>query len=87
LVLAWYLLRRWNGIVTATSLAVYRDRPELRELLALRALTSRTTVELSAVSDDPLGDWRRGDADVVAALATLELRNSGLRPIPTFGTS
>jgi len=82
LVVGWYALRRWNGIVTATSLAAYRDRPELQELLALRALTSRTTIELSAVSDDPLGDWRSGDGDVIAALATLELGNSGLRPAP-----
>lgn len=84
LVVGWYALRRWNGIVTATSLAAYRDRPELQELLALRALTSRTTIELAAVSDDPLGDWRNGDPDVIAALATLELDNSGLRPAPTF---
>ncbi len=87
LVVAWYALRRWNGIATATSLAAYRDRPELQELLALRALTSRTTIELSAVSDDPLGDWRNGNAEVIAALATLELDNSGLRPASTFETS
>lgn len=80
LVVAWYALRRWRSIVNATSLAAYRDRPELEELLALRALTSRSTTELSAVSDNPLGDWRNGDSGVVTALANLEIRNSGLRP-------
>lgn len=86
LVVAWYALLRWHAMVTTTSLAAYRDRPELQELLALRALTSRTIRELSAVSDDPLGDWRSGDADVIAALTTLELHSSGLRPAPTSET-
>jgi hypothetical protein len=37
---------------------------------------------LAKVSDDPAGAWRRGDLDVIHALALLELRDSGLRPPP-----
>src|SRR5690606_28497164 len=35
------------------------------DLFALRALTRMPLTTLSRVSDDPAGDWRRGDADVV----------------------
>jgi hypothetical protein len=48
------------------------------ELLALRALTSARPAVLLAVSPDPVAGWRRGDADVVRALADLELRAAGV---------
>lgn len=35
---------------------------------------------LAAVSDDPAGAWRRGDDEIIRALALLELREVGLRP-------
>ena len=37
---------------------------------------------LAKISDDPAGAWRRGELDVIHALALLELRDSGLRPPP-----
>jgi hypothetical protein len=48
-------------------------------LLALRALTHVRARALRKVSDDPAAAWRRDDAEVVGALATLELRRLGLR--------
>jgi hypothetical protein len=35
---------------------------------------------LARISGDPAGAWRRRDADVVRALAELELRDVGLMP-------
>jgi hypothetical protein len=37
---------------------------------------------LARVSDDPAGAWRRGDRDIIRALALLELKEAGLRPPP-----
>lgn len=50
------------------------------ELFALRALSTQPLPRLAAVSADPVGDWRRGDPDVIRRLAALELRRLGLRP-------
>jgi hypothetical protein len=49
------------------------------DLFALRAMTSQPMHRLARVGDDPVGGWRRGDAEVVRRLADLELRESGLR--------
>lgn len=49
------------------------------DLFALRALAHAPLRRLAAVSADPAGDWRRGDPDVVRALAELDLRGLGLR--------
>lgn len=48
------------------------------ELLALRALTNQPLARLTRVDDDPVGAWRRGDPDVIARLAALELGGYGL---------
>jgi hypothetical protein len=50
------------------------------DLFALRAMAHQPLPALARISDDPAGDWRRGDAPVVRALAELELRSVGLRP-------
>jgi hypothetical protein len=50
------------------------------DLFALRAMAHQPLPVLARVSDDPAGDWRRGDAVVVRSLAELELRSVGLRP-------
>ncbi|WP_182111911.1 MULTISPECIES: hypothetical protein [unclassified Actinotalea] len=52
------------------------------DLFALRALARAPLTTLSRVSDDPAGDWRRGDETVVRALAALELRHAGVRLPP-----
>ncbi|QCB93215.1 hypothetical protein [Cellulomonas shaoxiangyii] len=50
------------------------------DLFALRALATQPVTRLAHVCDDPAGAWRRGDPDVVRALAALELRSLGVRP-------
>ncbi len=55
--------------------------PDL-DLFALRAMANQPMPRLARVSDDPAGAWRRGDLEVIHALALLELRESGLRPPP-----
>lgn len=52
------------------------------DLFALRAMAGQPMHLLARISDDPAGAWRRGDADVVRALAALELRSVGLRLPP-----
>ena len=37
---------------------------------------------IARISDDPVGDWRAGDPEVIGALAALELRDTGLAPAP-----
>lgn len=49
------------------------------DLLALRALAGQNIARLTAIDPDPVAAWRRGDAAVVASLAALELRASGVR--------
>ena len=49
------------------------------DLLALRALTCRSTAALRRVAPEPAAAWRHGDEDVVAALAAVELGALGLR--------
>jgi hypothetical protein len=35
---------------------------------------------IAKISDDPMGAWRPGDQEVIAALVAAELRRSGLNP-------
>ncbi|WP_226345040.1 hypothetical protein [Agilicoccus flavus] len=49
------------------------------DLFALRALARAPLTRLRAIHPDPAGAWRRGDPDVVRALADLELAAIGLR--------
>ena len=51
------------------------------DLFALRALANRPLPRLTEISPDPVEAWRRGDSEVVRALAALELRSIGLRPV------
>ncbi len=47
-------------------------------LFALRAMANQPMHKIARVSPDPVEAWRSGDADVVRALAALELRDCGL---------
>ena len=67
-----FVRRKWTAITLATT-------PAGQQLLALRALANRPLAKLAAVSMDPAGAWRRGDAVVIAGLAALELRSAGIR--------
>lgn len=78
LMLAVYLPIRWRFVRAATAATRFRDSTADPDLFALRALANQPMHRLAKVSTDPAGSWRRGDADVVRALAALELRGLGL---------
>jgi hypothetical protein len=79
-VLAFYLPGRWRFIREATAGARFVDASADLDLFSLRALAKQPMHVLAKVHDDPAGAWRARDADVVRALAELELREFGLRP-------
>lgn len=66
-----FFRRKW----TVSELAA---TPAGEQLLALRALTNRPPRELTAVSPDPVGGWRREDPVTIRALAELELHSAGI---------
>jgi hypothetical protein len=77
-VFLWLPLRvRWMR--RAGAAAKVRREPAGKDLLALRALTSRPLNELSKLGPDIAQSWRNGDAAAVDALAGLELRKLGLK--------
>lgn len=67
-----FFRRKWTAITLASTAAG-------EQLLALRALANRPLVKLAAISDDPVGAWRRQDAVAIRGLAALELRSAGVR--------
>jgi len=75
-----YLALRWRFVRTATAGRRLVDSGGDVDLFALRAMSHQPLHRLARVSADPAGAWRRGDADVVRALAELELRDVGLMP-------
>ena len=64
----------------ATAARRFVDAAEDLDLFALRAMARQPLHVLARISDDPAGAWRRGDQQVITALASLELRQEGLRP-------
>ncbi|MGB7449884.1 MAG: hypothetical protein WA892_12250 [Ornithinimicrobium sp.] len=79
LVLGVYLILRVRYASRAGQLARARRHPQLRELLALRALVNQPARRLTDLTPDPLGQWRAGDAELIDALMALELQRAGLR--------
>lgn len=67
-----FFRRKWTALALAAT-------PAGEELLALRALANRPLIKLAAISGDPVGAWRRGDAVAIHGLAVLELRAAGVR--------
>lgn len=76
----WWLLRRWRFVRRASAAQRFIDADADLDLFALRALAHQPMEVLAAISNDPTGAWRRGEADVIRALGSLELRSVGLRP-------
>lgn len=76
-----YLVVRFRSARRMTALARARGAAGDRELLALRALVNQSPRRLAVIGPDPARGWREGDPEVVAALASLELRRAGLLPI------
>jgi hypothetical protein len=94
-----YLPLRWRFVREATAGSRFlrstdhplADHPladpgQRLDLFALRAMSRQPLHKLARVSHDPAGAWRRGDGDVIRALATLELRDSGLA-VPASSTA
>jgi hypothetical protein len=73
---------RYRFARQATAGARFIDAAEDLDLFALRALTRQPLYVLARISDDPAGAWRERDPAVVRALASLELKESGLRVPP-----
>ena len=77
-VLFWVLPRLfWMRRAEAARAVVYDS--DGMELLALRALATRRLSRLARIGDGLLPAWRRGDPDVVRALAELEMGRLGMR--------
>ena len=76
----FHLPRRVRFVREASAGQRFLDGPADLELFALRAMNNRPLHVLARVTDDPVGALRRGDAAVIAALADVELRASGLQP-------
>lgn len=64
----------------ATAARRFLDSTHDLDLFALRAMARQPLHLLARISDDPAGAWRRGDQEVIAELASLELRAEGLVP-------
>jgi hypothetical protein len=79
LVLLLWLPARLRSARRAGAARSLLDAGADPQLFALRALATQPLHRLGAVSDDPVGDWRRGDPAVTARLAGLELERLGLR--------
>lgn len=62
----------------ASAARRFLDSTDDLDLFALRAMARQPLHLLAPISDDPAGAWRRGDHEVIAALASLELRAEGL---------
>lgn len=74
-----WLPRRVAFVRRAGAARRHLDAADDLDLFALRAMAGQPMHRLAGVSADPVGDWRRGDRDVVRRLADLELRDLGLR--------
>lgn len=77
--LFWLPARLRYARAAAAAVAV---RTSDTDLLALRALTCLPPRRLLRVCADPARAWRNGDAEVVARIASLQLAQLGLRPVP-----
>jgi hypothetical protein len=75
-----WLVLRTRFVLRASAAQRFIDAAPDLDLFALRAMANQPMPRLARVSDDPAGAWRRGDADVIHALAPLELKECGLRP-------
>lgn len=81
LVLFGWLPLRLRWMRRAGIAARVRNEPAGRDLLALRALASRPLNQLTKLGPDIAQSWRNGDAAAVDALAALELKELGLKPV------
>lgn len=81
-VAVFYLPARVRFVREATAGQRFIDNAADDELFALRAMTNQPMHVLARVTDDPVGALRRGDQQVIRALAAVEMRSVGLKPRP-----
>lgn len=81
LVAGLWLLHRWRAAHRAAAARRVLDAGG-KDLLALRVLATAPLSRVASVAPDAAGAWRRGDRDVVDALAAIGLRDLGLRAGP-----
>ena len=74
-----YLPSRVRFVRRATAGQRFLDSHADLDLFALRAMARQPLHVLAGIHDDPAGAWRKGDSEVIAALARVELRSVGLR--------
>lgn len=80
IVVSVWAFRRGRFVRRAAAARQFIDADADLDLFALRAMAKQPMHVLAAISPDPAGAWRRGDADVIRRLGALELRSVGLRP-------
>ncbi|ONI75528.1 hypothetical protein BWI15_06680 [Kribbella sp. ALI-6-A] len=74
-----WLPRRIRFSRRATAAQKFIDNAADLDLFALRAMANQPMHKLARISPDPVTAWRDRDSVVIAQLADLELRSSGLR--------
>jgi hypothetical protein len=79
LAVLFWVLPRLFWMRRAEAARAIRYDPDGMELLALRALATQRLSRLARIGDGLLPAWRRGDPDVVRALAELEMGELGMR--------
>lgn len=79
LIVFLWLLPRFNFVRRAAEAKALVNSPGGADLLALRALSTRTPAELTAISPDVAALWRAADPATVGRLAQLQLRALGVR--------
>lgn len=82
ILLVIWLPARLRFVRNVASAQQFIDAAPDLDLFALRALARQPMPALSRIHDDPAGAWRAKDPDIVRALASLELKETGLRPPP-----
>ena len=80
IVLLIWLPARIRFFLRARAARRFLDAQADLDLFALRAMVAQPMHVIARISDDPVAAWRRGDRDVIRALAAIELRQSGLNP-------
>lgn len=79
LVVIW-LPARIRFFLQARAAQRFLDSEADLDLFALRAMVRQPMHVIAKISEDPVAAWRRGDRDVIHALAAVELRRTGLNP-------
>lgn len=78
ILLVWLVTRLRFAIRAGRLRRIHLEEGSI-DLLALRALGNQKLSALRAIDAEPAAAWRRGDPEVLLRLASLELREGGVR--------